>query len=90
MQAILSNVKVVTFLTGKVASKRFGDDVPNVLESNFVRKLATFTFASSISDDELEALVAQPKHVTEKRIALQERLQKVEEALKLSQALQLA
>jgi len=35
-------------------------------------------------------LVAQPKHVTDQRDALQERLQKIEEALKLSQVLQLA
>lgn len=79
-----------TFSTGKVASKRYGDDIPSVLEANIIRKLASFSFASCISDDELEALVAQPHYVAESRIALQERLQKVEEALKFSQALQLA
>ena len=81
---------ITTHFAGKVASKRYGDDTPNILEANFIRKLATFTFATSISDDELEALVAQPKHVTDQRDALQERLQKIEEALKLSQVLQLA
>jgi hypothetical protein len=81
---------ITTQFAGKVASKRYGDDTPNILEANFIRKLATFTFATSISDDELEALVAQPKHVTDQRDALQERLQKIEEALKLSQVLQLA
>jgi hypothetical protein len=79
----------MTNSAGKVASKRYGDDVPNVLETIFIRKLPTFTFASSISDDELEALVAQPRHVTQKRIELQDRIQKIEEALALSQALQL-
>ena len=81
---------IMTKFAGKVASKRYGDDTPNILEANFIRKLATFTFATSISDDELEALLAQPKHVTDQRDALQERLQKIEEALKLSQVLQLA
>jgi hypothetical protein len=81
---------MMTQFAGKVASKRYGDDTPNILEANFIRKLATFTFATSIPDDELEALVAQPKHVTDQRDALQERLQKIEEALKLSQVLQLA
>jgi hypothetical protein len=41
-------------------------------------------------DDELEALLAQPKHVTDQREALQERLQKMEEALKLFEVQQLA
>lgn len=81
---------MMTLFAGKVASKRYGDDTPNILEANFIRKLATFTFATSIPDDELEALVAQPKHVTDQRDALQERLQKIEDALKLSQVLQLA
>jgi hypothetical protein len=81
---------MMTLFAGKVASKRYGDDMPNILEANFIRKLATFTFATSIPDDELEALVAQPKHVTDQRDALQERLQKIEDALKLSQVLQLA
>ncbi len=83
-------VNVLTSSAGKVACKRYGDDIPNVLEGNFIRKLPTFNFASSISDDDLEALVAQPRHVTERRIALQDRLQRIEEALALSLELQLA
>jgi hypothetical protein len=35
-------------------------------------------------------LVSQPKYVTEKRMELQERLQKIDEALDLAQALKLA
>jgi hypothetical protein len=80
---------IMTNSAGKVASKRYGDDIPNVLATTFIQKLPTFSFASSISDDELEALVAQPRHVTQKRIELQDRLQKIEEALALSQTLQL-
>jgi hypothetical protein len=46
---------MMTQFAGKVASKRYGDDTPNILEANFIRKLATFTFATSIPDDELHS-----------------------------------
>jgi hypothetical protein len=82
--------KDVTLSAGKVACKRYGDDVPNTLEANFIRKLESFSFASSISDDRLESLVSMPKHLTDKRISLQERLQQIEKALSMSEELELA
>jgi hypothetical protein len=50
----------------------------------------SFTFATSIPDDELEALVALSQHVTNQRDAMQVRQQNIEDALKLSQVLQQA
>ena len=75
---------------GKVAAKRYGDDVPNALEASFVRKLASFSFASCLSDDSLDSLVSMPQHLSQKRISLEEKIFNLEQALNMSQELELA